>query len=433
MIHTNTAEEKPFSPGKKRIFLRIIPLLFIGAFLFFCMIPGNTSSLPDRRVVLGSENFINKFPRELRGKSLGLVINHTSVLSRGKSLLNALLAKGHRIQAVFSPEHGLFGNMEGGQEVQDGQLKGIQIHSLYGKTRKPTPEQTCAIDAFVFDIQDVGTRFYTYITTLKNVMEAAAEAKIPVYILDRPNPLGGTIIEGSLLQPEFESFIAPYPIPVRYGLTSGELAMMAKGEGWVPETVELHVVKMKKWQRQFFWKDTGLRWIPPSPNMPYPETAIIYPGTAWLGALNLNKGRGTRYPFLQFGAPWLDPASIIEKLNAGEEFGIELEAVNYIPRSLPQKALHPLYKNKICHGIYVHIRQREKFRSIRFTLSLIKALKDHYPGNSYPESRYLDPMFGNDLVSCYLKGTVSYEEILAQMEKDETLFRKMRRKYLLYK
>lgn len=417
---------------KTRIFPRIILLLFLGASSFPCITSGNVSPLPDRRVVLGNEDFIENFPRELRDESLGLVINHTSVLPKGKTLLRALLQKGHKIQAVFSPEHGFSGDIEAGQEVQNGQFKGIKIFSLYGEMRKPTPEQMTGIDAFVYDIQDVGTRFYTYITTLKNVMEAAAEAKIPVYVLDRPNPIGGTIIEGALLQPEFESFIAAFPITVRYGLTSGELAMMAKGEGWVPEAVELRVVKMKKWRRQFFWKNTGLTWIPPSPNMPYPESAIIYPGTALLGALNLNKGRGTRYPLLQFGAPWLDPVSIIERLNREEEFGVELEAVSFIPRSLPGKALHPLYENKTCRGIYVHIRQREKFRSLRFVLALIKTLKDHYPDNSYPESRYLDSMFGNDLLSRYIKGSVSYEKILIKMEEDEELFRQRRRKYLLY-
>lgn len=411
---------------------RILPLFFISAILFFCLFSGRISLAHERRVELGNEIFIRKFSSELQGKSLGLVINHTSVLPSGKSLVQALLDKGHKIQAIFSPEHGYSGTLEAGTEVKNSQQTDIIIYSLYGETRKPTPDQTQGIDAFVYDIQDVGTRFYTYITTLKYVLEAAAEAQIPVYVLDRPNPVGGEIIEGPLLRPEYESFIGALPIPVRYGLTPGELAMMMKGEGWVPKDFDLHVIRMKNWKRNFFWKDTGLPWIPPSPNMPSPETAIIYPGSSLLGTVRFNEGRGTPYPFLQFGAPWLDSSLIIKNLNGGEQFGVKLEAIDYTPLSLPGKALHPLYENKICHGIRVHIFEEEKFFSLRFSFLIIKAIKDLYPDKLSFQSRYLNLIFGSDLLNHYLEGRISFEKLIAQMEEEEKLFRQKRTKYLLY-
>jgi uncharacterized protein YbbC (DUF1343 family)/N-acetylmuramic acid 6-phosphate (MurNAc-6-P) etherase len=390
-----------------------------------------TASREEPAVRLGNEIFLEELLSEVQGKSLGLIINQTSHLPQGKSLLQALLDKGQKIQAIFSPEHGFFGDVEAGAEVKDNQFKGIKIYSLYGGTRKPTAEQTRDIGAFIYDIQDVGTRFYTYISTLKYMIEAAAEANIPIYILDRPNPLGGEIIEGPLLRPEFSSFLGEVPVTLRYGLTAAELAMMMKGEGWVPEKADIRAVKMKNWKRNFFWQETGLAWIPSSPNIPTPESAIIYPGTALFGAVVLNRGEGTPYPFLQFGAPWLDNASIIKKLD-GEKFGIELEALDYTPSSAPGKALHPLYENKICRGIKVSVNKKEKFLSLRFGLEVIKAIKELLPDKAFPESRYLDQMFGNDLLSRYIKGKTIYEEMIAQMEKDEEAFREKRQKYFLY-
>jgi uncharacterized protein YbbC (DUF1343 family) len=428
MLHLNKDKKEL----KRKKIVRILSLFFISTIVFLLFFPGKTSLAPESRVELGNEVFVNDFPSELQGKSLGLVINHTSVLPPGKPLVQALLEKEQKIRAIFSPEHGFSGTEEAGTEVKDSKLKDIMIYSLYEENKKPTPEQVRGIDAFVYDIQDVGTRFYTYITTLKYVLEAAAEAQIPVYVLDRPNPAGGLIIEGPLLRPEYESFIGALPIPVRYSLTPGELAMMMKGEGWVPRKSDLQVIKMKNWRRDYFWEDTGLPWIPPSPNMPTPETAIIYPGSSVLGTMRLNEGRGTPHPFLQFGAPWLDPSPLIEKLNGGEQFGIELEAVDYTPRSLPGIALHPLYKNKICHGIRVRILQKEKFFPLRFSYEIIKALKNQEQYKLSAPSNYLNMIFGSNLLSYYIEGKISYESLVSQVEKEEKLFRQKRLRYLLY-
>ncbi len=401
---------------------RVLTSVFF--FTFFLLSPfihaeETVWSLPaESRTILGNETFCHNLPEILLDKRLGLVINHTSLLPDGTPLVTACLIKGMQIKAIFSPEHGYSGKVEGGNKVKDNRLNNIKIFSLYGKTRRPTPEQMREIDALIYDIQDVGTRFYTYITTLKYVLEAAAKAKMPVYVLDRPNPAGGIIIEGPLLQPEFESFIGSIPVPVRYGLTIGELSLMMKGQGWVPTDVNLHIIKMKNWKRKYFWEDTGLTWIPT--------------GTSLLGGIILNQGLGTPNPFLQFGSPWMDPDLIIRKLPSRASQGVKFEAIDYTPRPIPGKILDPPYKNKICHGISIRIIQKNKFFPLKFTLALIKVLKENYPDKIFKESNSLSLMFGNSLLAEYLKDDISYPELLASIKKDEDLFRKIRRKYLLY-
>ncbi len=411
---------------RKSLTCILLSLVLSTAFL----VPETPS--PDKLVKLGNQIFLTKLSAGLKGKSLGLVLNHTSVLPSGQPLLTALREEGHKIQAIFSPEHGFSGKVEAGKEVRNSQFKEIPVYSLYGETRKPSAEQIQGIEAIIFDIQDVGARFYTYISTLKYVLEAAAQSQIPVYVLDRPNPVGGETIEGPLLLPEFESFIGALPIPIRYGLTSGELAMMMKGEGWIPENFELHVVRMNNWKRSHYWKDTGLLWNPTSPNMPSPETAIIFPGSSFLGAVKINEGGGTLLPFLQFGAPWLDPSAILDSLDRGSEFGVQLEVVKYTPRSLPGKLMHPIYENRACQGLQVIINQEEKFQPLRFALAIIRILKEQHPDKLSFNSFDLNRMYGNELFSRYLEGYISYEQLLAQMEEDEEIFRQKRKKYLLY-
>lgn len=405
-------------------------LFFLLFFVFFSTIPIHPTQ---KRTKLGNEIFVQTLLTQPPKEKLGLVCNQTSVLPDGKSLIKVLLEKDIRVEAVFAPEHGFRGELEAGAEIQNGFLDRIKIFSLYGKTKKPTQEQARSIDAFVYDIQDVGTRFYTYITTLKYVMETAADLGKAVYVLDRPNPAGGIIVEGPILDPKHESFRGAFPIPVRYGLTVGELAMMMKGEGWVPPQIELHVVRMANWHRRFFWEDTGLTWIPPSPNIPLPETAIIFPGTGLLGAFSINQGLGTPNPFMQFGAPWLNAQAIIQKLAGGTQFGVEMEPLTFTPRSLPGKTLHPPYENSLCQGIHIRIIQKEKFYSLHFTLALIKALRETHPQQIRLYAESLNQMFGNDLLERHMNGTLDYDDLLKKTELDEKAFLKMRQKYLLYK
>jgi uncharacterized protein YbbC (DUF1343 family) len=402
-------------------------------FIFLILIAGLVIASPaGNQVILGNQIFLDDFPPELEGKRLGLVINHTAVLPDGTPLAVAMLQKGIRVQAVFSPEHGFKGVREGGDAISDERWNSIQIFSLYGKTRRPTADMMHGVDAFVYDIQDVGTRFYTYITTLKYVLEAAAPVGIPIYILDRPNPAGGEIVEGPLLQPEFESYIGALPIPVRYGLTIGELALMMKGEGWVPSETEIHVIKMKGWGRHMVWQETGLNWIPTSPNIPTSQTAILYPGTGLLGGIILNQGLGTPEPFLLFGSPWLDPTKIKQSLPRAPLRGLRLEQVEYTPHSLPGKTTDPPYKDRLCRGMRIHLTEAGGVYALHFTLALIKALKELYPDKIFQESKSLNLMFGNDELARYLAGKLSYSELIESVKTDEHQFRQLRRPYLLY-
>jgi uncharacterized protein YbbC (DUF1343 family) len=384
------------------------------------------------RVKLGNELLFLSFPAELRDKRLGLVINQTSVLPNGPTLLAKLLADGHRVTAVFTPEHGLVGTVEGGRSVEDGLWKQIKVYSLYGKQVRPSPEQLRDIDALIYDIQDLGTRFYTYITTLKYVLEAAAEASLPVFVLDRPNPLGGRIVEGPLLEKKHESFIAALPIPTRYGLTAGELALMMKGEGWVPESVSLQVIRMDNWTRNQTWESTGLPWIPTSPNIPSPESALAYPGTGLFGGVHLNQGLGTPYPFRQFGAPWLDPDAVLSRLPGEEKLRARLSPVGYTPVAVPGKVMTPPYKDRPCRGLRLQVFDAEGFLSLRFALIVIKTLKDMYPEEISVGSAALNQMFGNDSLSLFIEGKLVFDELVRLMERDEKTFDQQRQRYLLY-
>jgi uncharacterized protein YbbC (DUF1343 family) len=391
----------------------------------------NSQRASQERVLLGSEHALESFPETLRGKRLGLVINHTSLLPDGTPVLQAFLEKGVEVRAIFSPEHGFTGLMEGGHAVENSRFADIPVFSLYGKTKRPTTEQMSHIDAFIYDIQDVGTRFYTYITTLMYVLEAAGQADKSVYVLDRPNPAGGLLVEGPVLKEKYTSFIGACPIPIRYGLTPGELARMMRGEGWIPQDVDLCVIPMDNWHRSYFWEDTGLPWTPTSPNIPTPESALAFPGTGLLGGLLLNQGLGTSHPFLQFGTPWLDTQNLIRALE-GDAFGIELETLTYTPVSLPGKTLHPAYENRLCQGIRIRVREPGRFRSVHFTFALIKALKERHRAKISVKSDSLNLLFGDDLLVRYIKGNLAYDRLIAQIKKEEQLFLKKRQRYLLY-
>jgi uncharacterized protein YbbC (DUF1343 family) len=406
--------------------------LFLFLFATTLLRARNEDVSAQERVILGSERALVLFPETLKGKRLGLVINHTSLLPDQTPVLEAFLKSGIDVRAIFSPEHGFTGQKEGGLAIEDSRFEDIPVYSLYGKTKKPTPEQIRAIDAFVYDIQDVGTRFYTYITTLMYVLEAAGEAGKSVYILDRPNPAGGVLVEGPVLKEKYTSFIGACPIPIRYGLTSGELAKMMLGEGWISQGVTLYVIPMEHWRRSFFWDDTGLPWIPTSPNIPTPETTLAYPGTGLLGGLFLNQGLGTSYPFLQIGTPWLDAEAMVAALNDKHTSGIALETLTYTPVSLPGKVLHPAYENRPCQGLRIRIREPEKFRSVHFTLALIKALKQQHAKKISVKSDSLNLLFGDDLLVRFIKGNLSYERMIALIEEEEQRFREQRQKYLLY-
>ncbi|MEE8436717.1 MAG: DUF1343 domain-containing protein, partial [Candidatus Neomarinimicrobiota bacterium] len=263
-------------------------------------------SVNKSKVQTGLDVLLDSRMDEIEGKSIGLVTNLSGIDHEEQPNYERFLAlENVDLKIIFSPEHGLFGEAANGEKVEYGgeKLRTLPpLVSLYGKNRKPDPESMRGLDLIIYDIQDIGTRFYTYISTLGLVMEAAAEAGIPVLVLDRPNPITGRHVEGPPLNLEFQSFVGYYPIPIRYGLTVGEMARMISGEKWINEVPVLEVIPMRGWNRDLWYDQTDLIWIKPSPNIPDLETAVIYPGLCLLEATNISEGRGTKFPFKWIGA-----------------------------------------------------------------------------------------------------------------------------------
>lgn len=293
---------------------------------------GPEAGSPVQEVRPGLEVLLSDSLHLVRGHRVGLVTNHTGVDGEGRSGIDLLHGADEvELVALYSPEHGIRGTAAEGVLVDSGRdsATGLPIHSLYGSTRKPTPEMLEGVEILLFDIQDIGTRYYTYIYTMALAMEASGEAGIPFVVLDRPNPIGGARVQGNLLDPAFSSFVGMYPLPIRHGMTPGELARFYRDALGI--RAELHVVPAAGWRREMLFPETGLPWIPPSPNMPSVESALHYPGSCLFEGTNLSAGRGTPEAFAQVGAPWLDGAALAAELNALDLPGVRFEAVRFTP------------------------------------------------------------------------------------------------------
>lgn len=331
---------------------------------------------PAEPFALGLEAALQDPPPVLRdARRFGLLCNQASVDAgfRGAHDLLARRFPG-RLAALFGPQHGLW-STEQDNMVETGHARhprlGVPVHSLYSETRKPTPAMLQGLDLLVVDLQDVGTRVYTYVWTLTLCLEACAEAGVPVLVLDRPNPLGGTVAEGPRLDPAFQSFVGRGAIPMRHGLTLGELGRLLNQQMGIG--AELHVQPMRGWMRNMLWPDTGRAWLPPSPNLPRFEGALVYPGQVLLEGTRLSEGRGTTTPFEQFGAPWLDPLALLDDLGGPAAFpGAVLRPVWFEPTF--QK-----WRGQGCGGLFVHVVDAAAFRSYAMTLRLLRALRRRWP------------------------------------------------------
>ena len=356
----------------------------------------------EHQVQTGLDVLINEKLEIIKGKKVGLVTNHTGVDRSGKPNYEILmLLSDVDLQAIFAPEHGFFGNVSRGQKVDDLKQDGLPvIYSLYGKTDKPTPDMFEGLDVIIYDIQDIGARFYTYISTLGLVMEAAAEANIPVIVLDRPNPLNGITIEGPVLDINYKSFVGMYPIPIRYLLTIGELAKMIIGEKWIEHVPKLTVIEMAGWERTMYYDDTGLSWISPSPNIPDLETAILYPGMCLFEGTNVSEGRGTNYPFQYIGAPWIDSSKIIKAIEGKHIPGVVFEPISFIPISIPGKSLKPKFENEKCYGIKIILIENKIYKSVDTAVQLLKIIQELYP-EKFQWNDFIYKLWGNGMILEY--------------------------------
>ncbi|HXR33746.1 MAG TPA: DUF1343 domain-containing protein [Verrucomicrobiae bacterium] len=367
--------------------------------------------------VLESEKFAS-----LRGKHVGLITNHTGVDFQGRSTVEALAkAPGVQLVALFSPEHGIAGHALDKVSSSKDPSTGLPIYSLYGEQLRPTDDMLKDIDALVFDVQDAGVRFYTYTTTMAYCMEEAAKHGIAFFVLDRPNPLNGEIIEGPMLDADKTSFVAYFSIPVRYALTIGELAQFYNSENHI--NADLYVIKMKNWHRNYFFESTGSRWIPPSPNLRTLKGSILYPGLEILQNAGVSVGRGTEAPFEEFGAPWMDGVDIAAELNARNLSGLRFSNQPFIPVS-------GLYAGQRCGGVGVRVTDRAAVRSMRMGLEIAALLQKKYP-QQFDSSKVLQ-LIGNEQTVRDLQSGTSPEQIVRSWAEALAAFDQVRRKYFLY-
>ncbi len=368
----------------------------------------------------GLDLLVEQHFRPIAGCRVGLVTNHTGVTRYLRDSVAVFADAGNvTLAALFAPEHGLLGVDQAGAHVDSAteRCTGLPVHSLYGANRKPDPDQLADIDALVFDMQTAGARYYTYLSTLRLVLHAASETGKPVLVLDRPNPLGGLRAEGfPAFDEECRSFVSCAPMPVRHGLTVGEFAR------WIAATEELDValdvIPMRGWRRDMSFEDTGLPWIAPSPNMPTPTTARVYPATCLLEGTNCSEGRGTTLPFEVFGAPWLDAYTLADSLNARR-----LPGVNFRPTSFtPTFSKHA---NEACEGVQLHIADYEDFESVRCGVEILRALMDASPEFEFigsAERRMTDLLLGTKTVREALEEGASAHDICADWADREAAF-----------
>jgi len=382
-----------------------------------------------------SENGFDLFS----GKRVGLVTNQTA-LNDGVHVIDLLNnAPNVELVALFGPEHGLRGDAEAGAAVEDGldDMTGIPVYSLYGQTNAPAPEILATLDILVFDIQDIGARFYTYIATMGRSMQAAARAGISFVILDRPNPLGGVMMDGYVLDIDFTSGVGPYPIPIQHGLTVGELAKMIKGEGYLEdlEDLSLTVINMEGWTRDMMWPDTGLDWIPTSPNIPTFETALVYLGTCFFEAVSASEGRGTSAPFLTVGAPWLDAVAAVASLTEMNLSGVQFEAGLTTPHSIAGVANNPSFDGEEIAVIKIAVHNIRQFRPLATGLEVLKVVMDLAPDSvreNLVNKRWMGLLSGGDRLANGLASGMSISAIAESWEVEVNQFRSATKPYLLY-
>ena len=368
--------------------------------------------------VLEAERFV-----PLRGKHVGVITNHTGLDAQGRTTIDALThAPGIQVVALFTPEHGLGGNKDENVSSTKDPVSGLPVYSLYGETRRPTDEMLVGIDALVFDVQDAGVRFYTYTTTMAFCMEEAAKRKIAFFVLDRPDPIGGEIVEGPLLDADKTSFTAYFRLPVRYALTIGELAQLFNEENRIQ--CDLHVIPMRNWRRNYFYEETGLRWLPPSPNLRTLKGSVLYPGLEILQNGGVSVGRGTEAPFEEFGAPWMHGEDVAARLNERHLAGVRFVAADFIP-------VAGLYAAARCGGVAIRVLDKRAVRSMTMGIEIASILRQLYPDHFDVQKMLF--LVGNDQTIRQLQDGAPASEIVKGWDADLKTFEPMRRKYLLYK
>lgn len=403
--------------------LQLMVRTVLPAVLLFFLSAASTACSDEQETLAGIDVLQRDGFGLLSGKRVGLITNHTG-RTRDGILTAQVLHESAAVEltALFSPEHGFRGALDQSHvaDAQD-EVTGLKIFSLYGETRRPTAEMLANVDVLVFDIQDIGTRFYTYISTMGEAMQAAAEHKKGFVVLDRPNPINGVDVAGPLLDAGRESFVGFHTLPVRHGMTIGELALMFQVE--LQPSPELHVVRAENWRADRFLEDTGLMWVNPSPNMRCLNQALLYPGIGLLEFTNLSVGRGTDTPFEVIGAPWLDGRRLAAALKQRDLPGVVFLPIEFTPDS-------SRFEGTRCGGISIQMTQRDEFDPLLTGLTIACALRDLFPDDW--EADRVMRLLGNERAMGLLSAGHSADAILQSFTPDLVSFRDRRSRYLLY-
>lgn len=383
-------------------------------------------------VQTGVDVFLSETADRFRGRRIGLITNQTGVTGQLEGDVAAFQRVfGDGLRALFGPEHGLYGHAQDRVRVASSTdpESGLPVYSLYGPGQAPPDVALQEIDTLIFDIQDVGVRFYTYLTSMLHTLRAAASHHIPVTILDRPNPITGVRVAGPVLSPSFASFEGACEIPVRHGMTLGELARFLNETTGIG--AEVVVTPLTGWTRPMWYEDTRLPWVPPSPNMPTVDTAVVYPGMGLFEGTNLSEGRGTTRPFELIGAPWIDSRRFAETLNRLDLPGVRFRSAHFLPTFWK-------LQGEMCRGVQIHVMDRARFEPLETGLAMIAVLLDLWPERfewvrMEPDAPYFfDQLMGTDQVRVQLTTGVPAQDIIRSWRDDEQRFRKQREPFLLY-
>lgn len=378
----------------------------------------------------GLDVFLAEGHPELSGRRVGLITNPTGVDRRLRSAAD-LLHESDMVDlvALFGPEHEVRGAAQAGEKVEatTDPRTGLPVHSLYGDDLHPTSDMLDELDALIFDIQDVGVRYATYISTMAHAQEAAAAVGLPFVVFDRPNPISGVSVEGNVLDPAFASFVGVHPIPIRHGMTAGELARLFAAEHCWPEPL---VVGMQGWRRTRWFDETGLPWVQPSPNLPTLESLTLYPGTCLIEGTNVSEGRGTTRPFELVGAPWLDPFRLVDDLERRRLPGVAFRATSFTPTFLK-------HADRVCGGAQLHILDRNALRPVELGLHLLHAIRgldpDAFAWTERPNGGFfVDLLLGSDRPRQDLTAGAAVQEVIAGWTEASSTFAERRRPFLLY-
>lgn len=381
------------------------------------------------RVRVGVEVLVEDQAQRLAGRQVAILTNGSAIDGRARWVVDRVVAAGARLVALFGPEHGLRGEAQAGVHVEDARHPrfNVPVYSLYGQNQRPAPETLEGVELFLCDLPDGGVRYWTFMATASQALEACGEQGIPFLLLDRPNPIGGVAVEGNILNPAFRSLVGYHPMPIRHGLTLGEILTWRAAAAGLGRGV-LEVVPVQGWRRSWLFRETGLPWASPSPNMPSPETLLLYPGTCLVEGTNLSEGRGTAHPFRWIGAPWIDAERLAEDLNG---------------RGLPGVAFRPVYftptfskhAGTLCAGVEPHVLDPQVFRPVRVGLHLLDALRRQDPQRFAwvgEERPFIDLLAGGDGLRRHLEAGRDPDRLADAWEEEALAFQREVAPYLLY-